>query len=149
MDLITKIFETKRNIQLLHLSSRLQLPPTSEINTLLTIYGITFRQTSPGVSVSDLAGFLNVSIPTVSRCIRKLSAKGYVQKTLNEKDKRGTYVSLTPDGEKLCQNSYRTISAFLSRVLARMDSAEIEQFIATMDKLYEAVRAELDAETPR
>lgn len=143
MDLITKIFETKRNIQLLHLCSRLQLPPTSETSTLLTIYGMTSRQTVPGVSVSELAGFLNVTMPTVSRCIQKLSAKGYVQKTLNEKDKRGTYVSLTPEGKSLCQNAQKTIDSFISRVLSRLDPEEIEQFVATMDKIYEAVRSEL------
>lgn len=143
MDLITKIFETKRNIQLLHLCSRLQLPPTSETGTLLTIYGMTSHQTVPGVSVSELAGFLNVTMPTVSRCIQKLSSKGYVQKTLNEKDKRGTYVSLTPEGKNLCQNAQKTIDSFISRVLSRLDPAEIEQFVATMDKIYEAVRSEL------
>lgn len=146
MDLISKIFETKRNIQILHLCSRLQLPPTSETSTLLSIYGLTARQDCPGVSVSELAGFLNVSMPTVSRCIQKLSTKGYVQKTLNEKDKRGTYVSLTPEGKELCQNAYKTISSFLSRVLTRLDPAEMEQFVSTMDKIYEAVRSELDAE---
>lgn len=144
MDLISKIFETKRNIQMLHLCSRLQLPPTSETSTLLTIYGMTACQTGPGVSVSELAGFLNVSMPTVSRCIQKLSAKGYVQKTLNEKDKRGTYVSLTPEGKELCRNAHKNISAFLSRVLSRLDPSEMEQFISTMDKIYEAVRSELD-----
>lgn len=144
MDLISKIFETKRNIQMLHLCSRLQLPPTSETSTLFTIYGMTACQTGPGVSVSELAGFLNVSMPTVSRCIQKLSAKGYVQKTLNEKDKRGTYVSLTPEGKELCRNAHKNISAFLSRVLSRLDPSEMEQFISTMDKIYEAVRSELD-----
>lgn len=146
MDLISKIFETKRNIQMLHLCSRLQLPPTSETSTLLTIYGMTACQTGPGVSVSELAGFLNVSMPTVSRCIQKLSAKGYVQKTLNEKDKRGTYVSLTPEGKELCRNAHKNISAFLSRVLSRLDPSEMDQFISTMDKIYEAVRSELDNE---
>lgn len=131
---------------MLHLCSRLQLPPTSETSTLLTIYGMTACQTGPGVSVSELAGFLNVSMPTVSRCIQKLSAKGYVQKTLNEKDKRGTYVSLTPEGKELCRNAHKNISAFLSRVLSRLDPSEMEQFISTMDKIYEAVRSELDNE---
>lgn len=146
MDLITKIFDTKRKIQMLHLCSRLHLPPTSETSTLLSIYGMTARHSTPGISVSEIAGFLNVSVPTVSRCIRKLSSKGYVQKTTNEKDKRGTYVSLTPEGELLCQNAHKNISDFLSRVLSRLDPSEMDQFLSTMDKIYEAVRLELTAE---
>lgn len=146
MDLITKIFETKRKIQMLHLCSRLNLPPTSETSTLLSIYGMTARQASPGVRVSELAGFLNVSVPTVSRCIQKLSEKGYVQKTANEKDKRETCVSLTPEGKALCLDAHHNISAFISRVLSHLEPAEMEQFIATMDRIYEAVRLELTEE---
>lgn len=148
MDLITKIFETKRKIQMLHLCSRLNLPPTSETGTLLSIYGMTARETSPGVSVSEIAGFLNVSVPTVSRCIRNLSAKGYVQKTANEKDKRGTCVSLTPEGKALCQDAHQRISAFISCVLSRLDPAEIDQFLSTMDRIYDAVCSELSAQDP-
>lgn len=146
MDLISKIFETKRNIQMLHLCSRLHLPPTSETSTLLAIYGLTAQQTSPGVSVSDLAVFLNVSVPTVSRCLQKLTSKGYVQKTLNERDKRTSYVTLTSEGKQLCRNANDTIAAFLSRVLTRLDASEMEQFVSTMDKIYEAVRSELSEE---
>lgn len=144
MDLIGKVFETKRNIQSLHLCSRLHLPPTSETNTLFSIYGMTIHQAAPGISVSELANFLNVSAPTVSRCIQKLSAKGYVQKAINEQDKRGTCVSLTPEGKTLCMNAYKNLSGFTSRVLSRLDPSELEQFVMTMDKIYEAVRAELD-----
>lgn len=147
MDLISKIFETKRNIQMLHLCSRLHLPPTSETSTLLAIYGLTDQQASPGVSVSELAGFLNVSVPTVSRCLQKLTSKGYVQKTLNERDKRASYVTLTPAGKQLCRNANNTIAAFISRVLSRLDASELEQFVSTMDKIYEAVRSELSEES--
>lgn len=146
MDLIAKVFETKRNIQLLHLCSRLNLPPTSETNTLLLIYDLSSRQNGTGTSVSELAGLLNVSVPTVSRCLQKLSEKGYIQKTANEKDKRGTYVSLSPEGAALCQEAHDTINSFLARVIARLDPSELEQFVAMMDKIYAAVRDELSGE---
>lgn len=148
MDLISKIFETKRNIQMLHLCSRLHLPPTSETSTLLAIYGLTDQQASPGVSVSELAGFLNVSVPTVSRCLQKLTFKGYVQKTINEKDKRTSYVTLTPYGQNLCRNANDTIADLLSRVLSRLDASELEQFVSTMDKIYASVCDELAKEEP-
>lgn len=146
MDLITKIFEMKRNIQMLHIGSRLQLPPTSETGTLLAIWELTQGQTSPGIRVSELAGLLCVSVPTVSRCLQKFTDKGYIQKTLSEQDKRGTYISLTAEGDALCRQVREVINALLLRVQARLDPAELEQFCATMDKIYTAVSEELPKE---
>ncbi len=144
MDLISRLFELKRNIQLQRISSMLQLPPPSETGTLLAIKELTQEQ--PGIRISELAGLLCVSVPTVSRCLQKLTDKGYVKKTLNEKDKRGTYVTLTAEGYALCGQIRQTTNSFLSRVQARLDPAELEQFFSTLDKLYEAVRAELPPE---
>lgn len=143
MDLIAKIFETKRDIQLLHFSERLHIPPTSETSTLLTIWSFNEKGDSCGISVTELASLLCVSVPTVSRCLQKLSAKGYIVKTSNQKDRRGTYVTLTPEGEAICKKARKNISGFLERVLAHIDPAELEQFFHTMDKILDAVRTEL------
>lgn len=147
MDLISKIFEMKRNIQLQRIGSRLQLPPTSETGTLIAIKELTQAQDQPGIRVSELAGLLCVSVPTVSRCLQKLADKGYVQKTLNEKDKRGTYVTLTEEGDAMCGQVRTAINAFLLRVQARLEPAELEQFLSTLDKIYDAIRAELPQES--
>ena len=77
MDLTSKFFEAKRKLLLLHLTDKLNLPPGSEIGTLFTIQSLNSQPgTAGGVSVSEIAALLNVSVPTVSRCLRKLSAKG-------------------------------------------------------------------------
>lgn len=143
MDLINKIFETKRNIHLLHISERLKLPPTSEIGTLLTIKELNDQAGTDGISVSEIASLLNVSVPTVSQCLQKLAAKGYVNKTLNEKDRRGTFVTLTPEGQAVCRHAQEAIDPFIQRVLSHLDPAELEQFFSTMDKIYDAVCSEL------
>lgn len=143
MDLIKKIFETKRNIHLLHVFEQLNLPPTSEIGTLLTIKELNDQASADGISVSEIASLLNVSVPTVSRCLQKLAAKGYINKTLNEKDRRGTFVTLTPEGQAVCRRARETIDSFIQRVLSHLDPAELEQFFSTMDKIYDAVCSEL------
>lgn len=143
MDLVNKIFETKRDIQLLHFPERLHIPPASETSTLFTILSFNEKADSCGISVTELASLLCVSVPTVSRCLQKLSAKGYIRKTSNQKDRRGTYVTLTPEGEAVCKTARSTVDRFLERVLSHIDPAELEQFAHTLDEILNAVRTEL------
>lgn len=143
MDLITKIFDLKRNIHMLHICERLNLPPASEISTLLTIKKLNERAGDDKISVSEIASLLNVSVPTVSRCLQKLVAKGYINKTLNEKDRRGMVVTLTPQGQEVCRRAQETIDPLIQKVLSHLEPAELDQFFCTIDKLYDAVYTEL------
>lgn len=147
MDLTSKFFEARRKLLMLHLTDKLQLPPGSEIGTLFTIQDLNKQPGAGGVSVSEIAALLNVSVPTVSRCLQKLAAKGYISKTLNKNDRRGTYVTLTPEGEALCNHCKDIINPFIARAVSHLDPAELAQFIQTFDKLFEAVRQELSKES--
>lgn len=146
MDLITKIFETKRKLLTLHFAERLHLPPISEITTLLAIRELNSQDGSFGARVSEIAAMLCVSVPTVSRCLQKLSSKGYIMKITNEKDRRGTCIVLTPEGEQLCRNALEASSGLFHRALSHLDPDELEQFFRTMDKVYDAIDTELSAE---
>lgn len=147
MDLIAKPFEITRKIQLLRIIERLNLPPESELCTLLAIRELN-SQASRGAGVSEIAGLLNVAVPTVSRCLQKLSAKGHVSKTLNEKDRRGTYVTLTAEGEAICLHSYETLTGFIRNAFSHLDPEELEQFFCTFDKVYDALAVELTRTSP-
>ncbi len=142
MDLISKPFEITRKIQLLRIMERLDLLPESELCTLLAIRELN-EKASRGAGVSEIAALLNVAVPTVSRCLRKLSAKGYISKTLNEKDRRGTYVTLTQEGEAICLHSYEVLTDFIRRAFSHLPPSELEQFFSTFDKVYDALVSEL------
>lgn len=147
MDLTSKFFEAKRKLLMLHLTDRLNLPPGSEIGTLFTIQDLNNRPDAENVTISEIAALLNVSVPTVSRCLQKLSGKGYISKTMNENDRRGTCVTLTPEGEALCNYCKDTINLFIARAVSHIAPDELEQFIQTYDKLFEAVSMELSADS--
>jgi DNA-binding MarR family transcriptional regulator len=80
-------------------------------------------QGSAGISITELAGYLEVTGPHVTGVIGKLAAQGFVRKLANPKDRRGVLVRLTPMGRK--------------RLLAAFD------FIANVnDRLFEGVGRE-------
>ncbi len=52
-----------------------------------------------GISITELARFLGVSKPTISERVKRLIAKGVIQKKGNASDAKAVTLWLTPDGE--------------------------------------------------
>lgn len=58
--------------------------PESELITLSTIYESNRWEGVENTLISGLAEKLHVSVPTMSRCLRKLEEKGLIQKTARQ-----------------------------------------------------------------
>ncbi|MCL2881899.1 MAG: MarR family transcriptional regulator [Coriobacteriia bacterium] len=58
-------------------------------------------------TVSDLAAYLQVTLPSVTVAVNKLQAKGYLAKVRATSDARKVYVALTDLGEAV--NEYHTL----------------------------------------
>lgn len=126
--------------------SALPMPlPESELITLSTIYESNRWEGVENTLISGLAEKLHVSVPTMSRCLRKLEEKGLIQKNSQTNDRRNTYVCLTPGGTEIYEEAFHTLSAFVERALSRIADDELEQFFATFDKIYDALAIEYNA----
>ena len=68
----------------------------SELDLLETVG--KFRER--GCTISDIARDNNVTLPTVTVAIKRLEAKGYVEKNRSTQDMRVVYVVLTKKGRK-------------------------------------------------
>ena len=55
-----------------------------------------------GIGVTQLAGIMNISKPTLSERIRKLIKKGFVKKETNPVDRKAVKLWLTKDGKTAC-----------------------------------------------
>lgn len=70
----------------------------AEIHTVVAIGG------SEGISLTKLAEELNISKPTLSERIRKLTSKGFVEKKKNLQDQKAVTLWLTASGKKACEH---------------------------------------------
>jgi DNA-binding MarR family transcriptional regulator len=85
-------------------------------------------------NVSHLAQEFNVTKPTVSDAIRILLKKGLIQKKISITDRRAYSVELTPDGEKIKQQT-ENFAYPLMPILNQLDLRERQFFFNTLTKI--------------
>ena len=98
-----------------------------------------------GTSVSAIASLLEVSNAAASRLLRSVEIKGYVERVIDDNDRRYAYMRLTPDGERLIESSRRLADRQISRAIERLGEDDARQFIRLLDRLNEILK-QLDRE---
>ncbi len=88
------------------------------------------------VKISDISDALSLPRPGVTRVIREMESKGYIQKTISTEDARVTYISITEEGEilsnKYDRDYYRRLLPYLEGI--SMEDANV--MIETIGKFY-------------
>ena len=79
-----------------------------------------------GVLASDIAKRLRITAPAVSKMLRSMEEKGYVERRVDEKDRRNTRVSITPDGKEAEQQVRRQMQEFITGVIERLGEEPVD-----------------------
>ena len=75
-------------------------------------------------TLSELATDRMVVVPEISRLVKTMVTKGYVEKITDRTDKRISRLSLTPRGRAIMQAVYKEAIELLSKVLEKMSPDE-------------------------
>ena len=86
---------------------------------------------------------LGVSVPAVSRTLRSLQGRGWIERTIDEDDRRSVRVSITPAGrEKLLDNMSRVVGS-LNRILSVFTEDEMRDVARLYSKFASATAEQL------
>ncbi|MBU5477919.1 MarR family transcriptional regulator [Eubacterium sp. MSJ-13] len=96
------------------------------------------------ITVSELAKKTNVLPSAISRTIRGLEDKGYVERTINKNDRRNTYVEMTDKGREVMQIVRENMHDFGEAVLSKLDGNELSQLIAYLNNIYDIAQKEIE-----
>jgi DNA-binding MarR family transcriptional regulator len=75
-------------------------------------------------TMSELARYKGVGLPTISKSVDMLVRRGVVERWVDKADRRQTLVRLTPAGKRLLMSCRKALEAFLDRRLASLTEAE-------------------------
>lgn len=88
------------------------------------------------VKVSDISDALHIPRPGVTRTVKEMEQRGYLEKKTSEDDGRVTYLSITEAGKRLSGTFNGQVFAQLAALLADVPDEDAACTIRTIEKLY-------------
>ena len=85
----------------------------------------------------DLLARTKNASASLSEMVSKLEAKGLIERTRVDKDRRQTLLSLTKEGRKQAQEAQESIESFEARALSVLSDEEKNVFCGYLDRLVE------------
>lgn len=89
------------------------------------------------IRISDISDAMNLPRPGVTRTVKEMDAKGYLQKIASLDDGRVTYISITEEGEKLSRKYDQDYFSSLVPYLSGISEEEADCMIQTIEKFYQ------------
>lgn len=103
--------------------------------------GTESSQHESGVYLSELAAAMDIPMTALSKTMKKLQSKGYIEwKTSREKDR--TYVELTDYAKDLMQKDEQRIAKLYEAISREIPAEEFKQMVLTMRKVRDIMKAE-------
>mgnify|MGYP002691767442 FL=1 len=89
------------------------------------------------VKVSDLSDAMELPRPGVTRTVKEMEEKGYLQKIASEEDGRVTYITVTKKGSELSQKYDEQYFDSLLPYMEEIPDEDAECMIQTIEKFYQ------------
>lgn len=93
------------------------------------------------MTVSQLSHRLNVSNPAISRTLKQLEVKQWIERLPHHEDRRNILVHMTEKGHDIYKQTVQLVSQQKANCLANIELAELEQFIHIGHKIADALMA--------
>ena len=138
-----------RYLQIFHKFGRLNFDflfrdmSRSEFILLQKIYIYTEQYPdAEGMQVSEIASQLRVTSPAVSRMLRTLEAKGFVERSEGREDRRSTFIRLTGEGNSARREVYSASARYFERVFQRFGDEDTFRFLKLAERLFSIIEKE-------
>lgn len=87
---------------------------------------------------------MRVAAPAVSRTLRSLEEKNYVERMVCEGDRRNVYVRVTEEGKEVLNECNRILSELLKSVTEKMGEEDMNRLIGYLNKLEQIAELEIE-----
>ncbi|MFY4773951.1 MarR family winged helix-turn-helix transcriptional regulator [Metabacillus sp. RGM 3146] len=89
---------------------------------------------------SELSEVCGVNKSATTAMIDRLVAKGFVDRTRDESDRRGVFLASTEKGHAVFEKGEQQIEHFVSSYLNVLSEEEIETFLSVYEKIYSRIQ---------
>ena len=107
---------------------------------------LAFLGRNPGASLSAMAGFVGVTVPTASAAVERLVRRGLVTRRGDPRERRRVQLGLTPAGTSLLRRAGAGARARIAARLAALPTAERVALARGLELLRDALGAPAEDE---
>jgi len=97
--------------------------------------GSLMRIAAGACTMSELARYQAVSLPTISKSVDMLVRRGWVERWVDKTDRRQTMARLTPSGRRMLAHIKERTETQVAQTLAPLTTAERAQLVVALDVL--------------
>jgi DNA-binding MarR family transcriptional regulator len=108
-----------------------------------------FIQAHPGVSLSETAEFLELTLPSASKLVDQLVRRGMLARLDALDDRRKITLRITPRGDALLKNAQAHVRRHLAGLLSHLGHSELAALHCTLGLLQNYLPAHRFPENPR
>lgn len=101
-----------------------------------------------GLNVSELATQLNISVPAVSKMIRRLEEKGYIVRIPGTSDRRMISLGLTEYGQELIETTIRHMSSMTMEIVQQLGEEDSRTLMHLLNHVFDIIDHMLESEHP-
>lgn len=102
------------------------------------------KRNGRGIAVAEAAKLLEVSVPAVSRTLRTIESKGYVERRADDHDRRSVRICVTESGTELLYRVIRMSVEALDEILSGFTDEEIRTMISLQSKFAAGIKEYTD-----
>lgn len=98
---------------------------------------LAYIKNNDGASLSHLAGYIGLTLPSMSKLIDGLVNRGLVSRDAHREDRRKVCLHLTALGKSELESAYAHTQTFMAEKLSRLAKDELTAIVSSMQILRE------------
>lgn len=111
--------------------------------------GCLEQEKTEGVYVSRIAAHMKVTPSAISRMLKGLEERAFIERKVDKNDRRNTYVCLTSEGEQMRKKIEVQMNDFTRNVLEAMGEEEAKLLVTLFNRMIDVVEVELKKHTEK
>ena len=96
------------------------------------------------VTMQELGEELCVTKPRVTALVTELVNNGFIEQTVDKKDKRKKFLTLAPKGVEYVEKHHRNYEEWIKKLWSKFDDKEKEAFNITLTKMSQVLKEEVE-----
>jgi DNA-binding MarR family transcriptional regulator len=125
-----------RLMQTLRVEMRAGRPPELTVPQFRTL---VFYDNHPGAALSEAADHLGLGMPSASKVVECMVARGFLLRTPNAQDRRRVDITLTPAGQRVLATARNEATAVFTRRLQNLSELELDVLFAVLGTLQSVI----------